>query len=179
MDHLTKINEISEQARQEFSYLTIDQLNWKLHPDKWSIGQCLDHIITANSTYFQVFESIINRKYKSDLWSRLSPFSDYFGNFLIKTLGPERRKVYRSPKVFRPSQSEITPDITGRFIKHNKELISRLNQIIELGFENIVIHSPASFFVTYKVSHAIAIIARHEERHLLQAFDVKVLLMNS
>jgi hypothetical protein len=92
MEYLTKINEISEQARQEFSSLTIDQLNWKPHPDKWSIGQCLDHIITTNSTYLQVFESIINRKYKSDLVESAESFLRLFWKLPDKNFRPGAKK---------------------------------------------------------------------------------------
>ena len=175
-DYLISLTESSACVSLEFSSLSIDQLNWKPHPEKWSIGQCLDHIITTNSTYFPVFESVVHRKYMPGLWVRMSPFSNYFGNLLARTLGPERKKAYRSPKVFRPSQASILPEITTVFESHNRELIARVNKIIELELEDVVIHSPASYFVTYTIFHAIAIIARHEERHLKQALELKSML---
>lgn len=179
-DHwFSVINRVSDEVNQEVGSFSYEQLNWKSEPHRWSIGQCLDHLITTNSTYFKTLDDIIRGDYKPDLWARISPFSNYFGNILTKSLGPERRKSYKSPPVFQPSQSSVPENIIQTFMENNDATINRFRKIQELNLESVVIYSPASNFFTYRVHHALAIIARHEQRHLLQLLEVKSLLSNS
>ena len=81
-----------ERVKTEFSKLSLQQLNWKPAPDKWSIGQCLDHLIVSNSSYFPVFERITNGTYQMTAWQKLSPFSSLFGK-LIRNQTQENVKM--------------------------------------------------------------------------------------
>lgn len=56
---LQKGKEVKEKARLEFSDISLEQLNWKLSAESWSIAQCLDHLIIADSFYFPELKKII------------------------------------------------------------------------------------------------------------------------
>lgn len=49
---LQKGGEAKEKASLEFSNISSEQLNWKPSAESWSIAQCLDHLIIADSSYF-------------------------------------------------------------------------------------------------------------------------------
>ena len=70
---LERIDAVTSAAKDEFCALSATQLNWKPHPESWSIGQCLDHLITTNNTYFPMLEQIAQGKRKPTLC--ITPFS--------------------------------------------------------------------------------------------------------
>ena len=59
---ITRIERTSQEASEIFGGLNGTQLNWKPNPDKWSVGQCLDHLIVSNSQYFPIFDEILSGK---------------------------------------------------------------------------------------------------------------------
>src|ERR1044071_8358835 len=70
------------EAREVFGGLSAAQLNWKPSAEQWSVGQCFDHLIVTNSTFFPDMERVAVGTFKSDLWARVSPFSGYFGRYI-------------------------------------------------------------------------------------------------
>jgi DinB superfamily len=167
-----QLRHISLRVTQHFGPLSAHQLNWKPDPKSWSIGQCLDHIITSNTTYFPVFRAIQAEQAKVGWWTRISPFTDFFGNMLLRDTGPQVRRRMKSPRAFAPQLSQVDPAILIRFQKHQQELMTLI-----LGTDNVLhsavkIPSPAAGVITYRLDHAVKIIVQHEERHLLQAVRV-------
>ncbi len=61
---------LAAEAEQSFGHLSVRQLNSKPHPEQWSVGQCLHHLVTSNSTYFPIFEKIIAGEKGATLWER-------------------------------------------------------------------------------------------------------------
>ena len=58
MNNLTEtIARVEQTASAEFGALDGDQLNWRPDANRWSIGQCLDHVMKANAPYFEIFKS--------------------------------------------------------------------------------------------------------------------------
>ena len=45
---LSRLEQIKNTAQVELSALNSSQLNWKPADKKWSIAQCLDHLIVSN-----------------------------------------------------------------------------------------------------------------------------------
>jgi uncharacterized damage-inducible protein DinB len=50
-----RLNEVTRDARAAFGGLSHEKLNWKPAPERWSVAQCLDHLITINRLYFALF----------------------------------------------------------------------------------------------------------------------------
>ncbi|HSW54918.1 MAG TPA: DinB family protein, partial [Ignavibacteriaceae bacterium] len=47
-----------ERAIKSFSYLSETQFNWKPQADKWSVGECISHLVKTNNLYLTKIESI-------------------------------------------------------------------------------------------------------------------------
>src|SRR2546430_5159254 len=71
---------IADEVKQSFGCLSPQQLNWKLHPEQWSVGQCLHHLVTANEAYFPTFEKILKGEKKATLWERMPFLPSLFGS---------------------------------------------------------------------------------------------------
>lgn len=165
-----ELDEVTAAARGEFGDLTVEQLNWRPAEGRWSIAQCLDHLITMNGLYFPVFTALRNGDYRPSFAARWSPFSGPLGRALISSTRPESvRKVKTGPRA-QPSSSEIAGDIVERFAAHQSQLIEKLQGIpATTDWKRTIITSPLLGFVTYSLEDCVTLLVVHEERHLQQA----------
>jgi hypothetical protein len=155
-----------------FANLTIEQLNWKPNPSAWSIGQIIDHIITVNETYFPVVEQLKQGTYRTPWTGRLPFLVQWFGEFILKGVEPQRKRKVKTFQIWEPAQSDIPGGILQRFAEHQKklgEMMASCENFIQAG---AVISSPANRFIVYKLETAFDIIVAHERRHLNQALEV-------
>jgi hypothetical protein len=169
MDLFERISAVQQQAVQNFSGLTAAQVNWKPEPTKWSIAQCLNHLMVANTSYFPIFDRLLGGSYHLPFFHRLNPFNKSLGALMVRYLGPQVTKKLTAPKLFTPSASDLPPDIVSRFSEHQETVKAYFSKLQALDCDRIVIVSPASNFVTYSLRSAMQIITVHEQRHLNQA----------
>jgi hypothetical protein len=162
-----------EKVKTEFSDLRFQTLNWRPGPDQWSIAQCLDHLIVADSTYFPTFQKIAEGKYKMSAWERISPFSGLWGRLLVNRITEKVHKKMIAPRIFEPSVSLINLGITDRFHSHLDTLLNYIAHCEKEDLDKIIITSPALKIVTYSLRDAIKILIQHEWRHIYQAVRVK------
>ena len=172
MDLIASLNSTTQQVTHSFSSLSNEQLNWKPNLSKWSVAQCLDHLMVSNTSYFPTFEKLIHKTYQLPLAQKLNPFNKIFGPVMVKYLGPQSKQKLKNPKVFKPSTSNLSNSIIEDFSKHQETLATYFRQLNLVDKEKIVITSPASSFVSYSLHHAMQIITVHEQRHVNQALNV-------
>lgn len=169
---IADITAVTNEVKVYFGHLSTAQLNWKPATDRWSIAQCLDHLIVSNKTYHPQLNSIIDGAYTKSFYQRVKPISNFFGAWLVKEAGPIVGKPIKNPVAFSPSQSDLPATIITDFEKYQLEFMNLLRQLEKIDLDNTVISSPAAGFITYNLSHLLAILAGHEQRHLTQAKNV-------
>ena len=158
---------IIAEVKTSFGHLSASQLNYKPSSQTWSVGQCLHHLVTSNSTYFPIFDKIIRREQQITLWERMPLLPNLFGKMLIRSLSPASTQKLKAPQVFRPANSDIDASIIEDFAQQQQRLIETVRASEGLG--RTIITSPASGLVTYSLYDAYNIILVHERRHVLQA----------
>jgi hypothetical protein len=170
---IQRLNEAGERVRQGFSNLSLNQLNWKPDSKSWSIGQCLDHLVISDCSYFPVFKRIISRQYDMSRWERWSPLSGFFGKMLASQLQEKAVKKLNAPAIFTPVESDIDLGILERFYKHLDTLRDCMLGCQPFDLDKTHITSPVAKFVTYNLRHSFTILVQHEHRHINQAIRVK------
>jgi len=166
------ITEVEQQAGRNFSSLDTTQLNWKPSPEKWSIGQCLEHLVISNRNYFPFFDKILAGTYKLGFFQRLNPFKKLTGSYMVRSLGPELKKKFKSPRIFRPSLSEVNPAIVEEFLDQQSIIRNYFDRLKSMPTGKFYMASPVTPMIVYSVQAAMEIIAVHEQRHLNQAITV-------
>ena len=169
---IANLNESTEDVVKSFERLSEYQLNWKPNPDKWSVGECLDHIITTNRSFFATFESIKRGKYSTPFWGKLPFLKGYFGKYLVDNSTAIVKSKMKSPTVFKPTRSEVPANIVEEFKNHQAEMLNWAKETDGVSHDEIIISSPAASFVVYYLKDAWQIIAGHETRHITQAKNV-------
>lgn len=172
-DLLIRGREAGDRAKALFNHMDIDQLNWKPEPGRWSIAQCLDHLVVSDMTYFPALKKIAAGNYKMSKWERWSPLSGLFGKMLVDQTQEKVTRKLNAPRAFQPSQSKIDVGILDRFHKHLDTLLEYIEACKHIDIDKLYITSPAFKMVTYKLRHAIQILVQHERRHINQAIRVK------
>jgi len=167
-----EVGSISRSARERFGRLSPAQLNWKPGADRWSIGQCLDHLLTANEPYFSIFERVAKGEKKNTLWESMPLFPGLFGGLLIKSLDPSSARKLKAPKAFEPASSDIDGRIVEKFSAQQERLSKAFRALEGKNLDVIKITSPALKLITYSLRDACTIIVVHEQRHLQQATNV-------
>lgn len=160
---------VSEDAKAEFGTLTAVQLNWKPAEKSWSVAQCLDHLIVTHSLYFPLFEKLAAGDLTPTFWQKVSPFSGFFGRFLIKSLDPKNVKPMKTTSRAFPSSSDIDAGIVDRFVAHQDQMIASLRKLPAGLDKKMIITSPLAGFVTYSLDDALTFVPMHCIRHFNQA----------
>lgn len=171
-----KGEEAREKVKKEFHGLSSEQLNKKPAPDAWSIGQCLDHLVTSDCLYFPVLKKIASGHYQMSFWEKWNPLSTFFGNMLAQQLQENVKKKVKAPKIFAPSPGIIDTGIVERFHKHLDTLLEYINACRSTDLDKTFITSPVSGIVTYNLRNAIKILIQHEHRHINQAIRIKKMI---
>jgi hypothetical protein len=165
--------EAGEKVKNEFSALSIEQLNWKPSSESWGIGECLDHLIISDCAYFPAFKQVAAGEYEMNNWQKWSPFSVLFGRMLAFQLQENVKRKIKAPKIFAPSISRIDAGVLERFQKHLDTLLEYIAACDKVNLDKTHITSPVSKFVTYSLRNAITILIPHLHRHINQGIRVK------
>jgi hypothetical protein len=166
---ISSIRQSSDRVQQSLGGLSESQLNWKPAPEKWSVGECIDHLITTNKAYFPALDRIAAGEHKNSLWQKISPLSGLWGSMLLKMVSPEYPKKAKTPAVFKPASSSVSKNIIDDFVKCNEQFTAYLQKFDGIDLKKTVIASPVNSFITYSLNDTIKIITYHEVRHLDQA----------
>ena len=164
-----EVGAVKAEAREVFGGLTPAQLNWKPSAERWSVGQCFDHLIQTNSTFFPDMERIAAGTFKSSTWGRVSPLSGFFARMILRSLDPVKGRKTKAPKVFLPASSDVAPDVMERFAAHQVELAERMRATAGRDLRRTMVTSPVASVATYSLLDAYRIVVAHERKHFEQA----------
>ena len=162
-----------EKVKTEFSSINDSQLNWKSHPEKWSIGQCFEHLINSDSSYFPVLKEIIEGGYSMGFWAKYSPLTGMFGKMFKKQMGEQVRMKMKAPKKFFPTKSDVRRDVVERYQKNLDTFLEYISKCRDTDLDKTIIASPVTSFVTYSLRDTLIFLISHEHRHINQAIRVK------
>jgi hypothetical protein len=169
---LQQIDDVTHVVQEEFQILSSDQLNWKPNANTWSIGQVIDHLIVINKTYFPILEELKHNKYKLIWHGKIDFIVRFFGDFILGTVNPDRKKKMKTLPIWEPTKSNVDPAIVSKFIEQQALLKQNVQNSLALLEKGTVISSPANRIIVYKLDRAFEIIVTHERRHLEQAREL-------
>jgi hypothetical protein len=116
-----EIDNIANDFTSKFGALSFEELNWKPNPQSWSIAQNIDHLIRVNESYYPVVTAIRKGNYKLPFIARFSFMTNFFGNFILKSVEPERKKRIKTFSVWKPRVENISADIVNKFVVHQQQ----------------------------------------------------------
>jgi DinB family protein len=169
-----QLEQITQTVKREFGSLRVAEQNLKPADDKWSIAQCLDHLIVSNETYVPAFHALLNGSYRQTFWQTINPFTGFIGKKGLAFLKAGKTKL-KAPAIFKPSERVSKDNVVDRFVVHQEKMKSLFDKMESGGFQDKIISSPVANVLTLKIGDVMNIIVEHELRHVKQALNVKAI----
>lgn len=171
--------------REKYAELHLDQLendqfNWQKAPDKWSVGQVMDHIIMTNNHYMPSLKQTIQGppdqnippSYKQGLIggriARAMP--KFVGNTITN-----RMKTFKGVDPLRNGTSPASYDhsILRDFENQLEELQEVVDNAEHYNLNGHKIKSLLGAAVKVKLGDALLLLTGHIQRHFAQIREVK------
>ena len=167
------LNSCTRRTEEFAGGLSEAQLNWRPGEGRWSVAECLDHLLVTNALYLGCMERAIHRAHAKGKSAEESTHSrnTIFGGFIIRTLKGGRAKAVPAPRMFSPA-SDITPGIVDRFVKSQVRLTEAMHDAEGLHLDRVKFGTPVSALLRANLGEAFELLVLHEARHLDQAEEV-------
>ncbi|SMG07545.1 DinB superfamily protein [Marivirga sericea] len=173
-DVIKDLQEIEETTRNEFQNLGEEELVWKPAPEKWSVAECLQHIIIANSIYIKDIEQ---RLQKAEVKTIEYPITfSITGKLFLYAVDPKYKWKVPAPKIFKPTNGnkvENGEKTVEYFLKLQQEIIATARKACAYDHQHVHTYSPLSKLLKFNVGEQLYIMMRHTKRHINQAKRVK------
>jgi hypothetical protein len=162
-----------------FLQLTNEQLNWKPAPDKWSIAAVFEHLNITHGIYIRYINQSLS---SAPVNGRVFFKPGWLGELAYKIIMPrEDGSVF---KLKAPVFLQAGPGMPeGKLVlQHFMRQLDELEHILELSayvdLQKIKIPFSFTHLLKLRLGDNLRFIVAHNERHLLQAQKILVLLPN-
>ena len=174
-DSHERLTKSCERAQSLAGDLKAVQLNWKPSDDKWSIAQCLEHMLVGANLYGENIGQAIKRAQGKGLHAPadLQPRHTVAGALILRVVEPTAKRVMSSPEIFDPARSQVSNDVLNRFVQSHENIAELMSECDGLDFNRLKLSSPVSFLIRINAADAFEILVNHAERHLNQADRVR------
>jgi hypothetical protein len=173
-DCLRQLDEIDGDAGKLVAGLSEDQFHWSATSSKWSVAQCLLHLVIIGRRYLPILDQTIERARAEVLFSR-GPFRHGFvERWLISATEPPPRIRLRTPVLARPSNDQPLHAVMADFMAVQQELRKRLRAANGIHLARAKVTSPFVKSLKMGLGPCFSFLAAHERRHVWQAWQVRL-----
>lgn len=170
---IAEFNAADLRAAAVAKSLTVEQLNWRSDPGKWSVGQCLDHLRVANEVYIPPMTKALEGR-PHGVATELTP--GWFGRWFIKSyIEPSAvTKKGKAPSKIVPIAT-VDATILDRFLASNDDARALVERASQYDVNRIRFQNPFVPVIWFTVATGLEVLWRHQRRHLLQAERIRQL----
>jgi len=157
-----------DTANKQFNDLSETQINWKPSEEKWSIGECIDHLVVTHKLYNSKIKEV--QPLIKDCGDGSFKFKHTFsGRTILKYVDPNSTTRTKTFKLFKPSMRQIDTDFIRSFCEEVETMISFAEKLRGVDLTKLKISSPVTKLLRMNVGDALLINLYHDKRHLNQA----------
>lgn len=171
-DIITRISTVSNEAIN-LNRLDSQLLNTSPAEDKWSVNQCIEHLILTLIHYLSAIEKGIDQANSKGIGPSLQYKPGIIGNWFYHKMMPITSASKSSKfKTFRKLQPKQIEEPIHKFLEKHYKFEQLVNEIHKQNLEKIRVVSLAGPLIKFKLGDAYRIVTAHNERHLLQSQNV-------
>ncbi len=169
-DYARQFDAIKQQARVLVNGMSDEAFNWRPDPERWSVGECLDHLCRTGSLLLPKLDAAVASGRSRDLTGE-GPFDyGWLGTWWIQQMQPASRRTFKSPRPFAPSSSALEKEaVVEAFVALQDQLLERLHAADGLDLRRIKAASAALSVFRLSLGAWFESTVAHEQRHLAQA----------
>jgi hypothetical protein len=173
-DLCSDFSSLKEQVRQLSADLTGEQFLWKPDEQKWSVGECLDHLNILGGTLLPEIRQAIDRGHRNGIVAE-PPFTyGFLSRAFVRGNEPSSRWKMKTFRLYQPAPAaklEKEPVVTA-FMQLQDDFIEQVKRSDGLDLRRIRVASPAIRLLRLSLGAWFAATVAHEKRHLKQAHRV-------
>ena len=151
--------------------LSVEQLRWRPSPQKWSIGECLDHLNLMLELYLPKVDDAIAGWRNGRATEGCPAWEDSEMEALRQVEPPVRVRVVAPPEVI-PSQAVDADRLVDHFEVTRDRYADAVRRSRGLDVVRIRVVDPV-YPVIQTLGGTLAFIAAHDRRHIWQAERVR------
>ena len=165
---------VIRRGRELVEPLDRASFNRRPGPERWSAGQCIDHLNATARVYLPVLTEAIEGARAQGLVDGRRDGRTLLGRLLAWSQEPPARFRTRTADVLEPDREpELDPDaVMEEFENLHEELIVRINESGDLDRKRVKIRSVIVSRLRLSLGDWFAFLAAHARRHLWQAEQV-------
>ena len=110
-DVKTALDAVARETEATFGTLNARQLNWRPDAARWSVGQCFEHLLTANRLMLGAAEDALNPARPRSVWQRLPGVPGVIGRLMVRSQAPEATRKFKAPTPAQPTTSDVADDV--------------------------------------------------------------------
>jgi DinB superfamily len=172
-DCLRQLEAIDTDAAKLAAGLNEDQFHWAPASSRWSIAQCVIHLVIIGRQYLPILDQTIERAREGGLLGG-GPFRyGFFERWLIGATEPPPRIRLRTPASARPRNDQPLDAVMADFLAVQAELKKRLRAANGVDLARAKVTSPFVKALKMGLGPCFSFLAAHERRHLWQAWQVR------
>lgn len=168
-----EIDRVSERFTDSFGSLNKSQLNWKQDKSIWSIAQNIAHLIRLNNSYFRNFDEIKKGEHSIPGINALNSFAAKSLQALQPYTSIDRIERANTWHIWQPLLEEFSLEILPDFVNHQLDFKKHLDDLQVFFIRETFIKYPGETELIFKLEDCIDFLIAHENRHWIQAEEVK------
>ncbi len=167
---------IIDFVSRNYQSITFEELNQKPSPEKWSVGECLQHLVCYGDFYLAAMEKSLNKHQNSS--SPKDNFKPgYFGNKFAEMLRYKEKgmKKMKAPNIKVLSFESVQPDIVDMFLKQQQKHLDILESTKKINLEKVKVPIALTKLIKTKIGDTLRFTIYHNQRHFIQSkkvFDI-------
>lgn len=173
-----------EAFRQQFEQISLDadalaaplrddQFSWSPAPDRWSIGDCLDHLNATARMYLPRLDEAIADAIRKGLYGS-GPFRyAWLGRVFVRVSEPPPRLRFRTRAGIAPAPNRPRQEVMAALRAYQVQYVDRLRQANGLDLARATVKSPIAPWLRISLGSGFALMTAHERRHVWQAKQVR------
>ena len=172
-EQLERIEAIKRDALELVDALNDAQVNWRPDPGRWSIGQCLSHVILTGAPYLARLDGLLEEAHQRERSGQPPYRQGIVSRWFIRSMEPPPRFKAKTFRSMEPADSVSRDTLIREFIEFHDALAARVRTMRRVDLDRARMASPFFRPLRFTLGQAIALLITHARRHLWQARQVR------
>jgi hypothetical protein len=163
---------IRQDASGLLSGFSDHQFNWRPAPNRWSMGECFDHLnLTAATLFLPAIDAAIERAKRQGLTSP-GPFAyPALQRMFLKISEPPPKVRFKAPAAVKQQAARPMAVVRQEFMERQDRLAEQILRADGLDLRRARHRSPLPIW-KWSLGTFFAVTLAHERRHIWQARQV-------
>lgn len=153
-----------KELNEKYSY---DNFNSRPAENKWSAGDCLEHLNTINNLYLNNTYKVLEKTKKSDAQNK-NYKPRFLSQIFISLMKPESKLKFKAPGKLKKMYKGDLDETVKIFMKTQDDFIELAENVHSYDLR-IKVPSPVTNLIKFQLGEMFMVIIEHQKRHLAQA----------